>query len=334
MKPFMDKDFLLSTPTARTLYHDYAAQMPIIDYHCHINPQEIFEDRRFENITQVWLGGDHYKWRVMRSNGVEEKYITGDASDREKFQKFAEALPKAIGNPMYHWCHLELQRYFGYTGVLNGDTAEEVWNLANEKLRNDPNMTVRGLVRQSNVYMVGTTDDPCDSLEWHKKIAEEGTFETKVCPSFRPDKALNIDKPGFVDYIHQLEKVVGREFSCIHCVRDALGERIDFFNEMGCRASDHGLDYVMYRPADDATVSAIFPEGHEGRDRHRGRSRNVQDRSAAVLRPQVRQAGLGYAAALLLHAQPQRQDVCQAGPRLRLRLHRHHLQRPALWPLC
>ena len=190
MKQFMDEDFLLSNDTAKTLYHQYAAQMPILDYHCHINPQEIYEDRRFDNITQVWLGGDHYKWRVMRSNGVEEKYITGDASDREKFQKFAEALPKCIGNPMYHWCHLELKRYFGYNGILNGDTAEDVWNLANEKLRNDPSMTARGLIRQSNVFMVGTTDDPVDSLEWHAKLAADPTMETKVCPSFRPDKAL------------------------------------------------------------------------------------------------------------------------------------------------
>ena len=264
MKAFMDKDFLLSTETARTLYHNHAAKMPIIDYHCHINPQEIAEDRKFENLTQIWLGGDHYKWRVMRSNGVDEKYITGDASDREKFQKFAESLPKAIGNPMYHWCHLELQRYFGYNGVLNGQTAQEVWDLCNEKLQNDPKMTARGLVKTSNVYMIGTTDDPCDSLEWHKNIAQEDGFETKVCPSFRPDKALNIDKPGFVEYIRQLEKVVGSEFSCIHCVRDALGKRIDFFHENGCCASDHGLDYVMYRPADDATVSAIFQKAMKG----------------------------------------------------------------------
>src|SRR5699024_1121090 len=167
MKAFMDKDFLLDTPTARHLYHDYAADLPIIDYHCHIPPQEIYEDRRFENITQVWLGGhqvladgsdyyfgDHYKWRVMRSNGVPEEYITGDKPDRERFQKFAEALEMAIGNPMYTWCHLELKKYFGYDGVLNGDTAEEVWNLCNEKLKNDPKMTVRGLIAQSNVAMV------------------------------------------------------------------------------------------------------------------------------------------------------------------------------------
>lgn len=266
MKAFMDKDFMLQTDTAKTLYHDYAAEMPIIDYHCHIPPQEIWEDRRFENITQVWLGGDHYKWRVMRSNGVDEHYITGDASDREKFQKFAETLPKAIGNPMYHWCHLELKTYFGYNGVLNGDTAQEVWDLCNDKLKNDPNMSARGLIRQSNVYMIGTTDDPCDDLQWHKKLAEDDSFATKVCPSFRPDKALNIHKAGFVEYIHQLEKVVGREFTCIRCVQDALGERIAFFDEMGCRASDHGLDHMVCTLGTDQEATAVFQKAMAGEE--------------------------------------------------------------------
>ena len=247
MKQFMDKDFLLSNETAKVLYHDYAAKMPILDYHCHINPQEIFEDRKFENITQVWLGGDHYKWRVMRGNGVEEKYITGDASDREKFQKFAEALPKCIGNPMYHWCHLELQRYFGYYGVLNGETAEEVWNLANDKLRNDPTMTVRGLVKQSNVYMVGTTDDPVDSLEWHAKLAADPTMETKVCPSFRPDKAVNIHKAGWKAYLGLLAASVGKDtLATMQDILDALTERLDYFYARGCKVSDHGLDYVPF----------------------------------------------------------------------------------------
>ena len=160
MKQFMDKDFLLSTPTAQKLYHEYAENMPIIDYHCHLDPKEIYEDRQFENITQVWLGGDHYKWRQMRSNGVEEKYITGNASDREKFQKWAETLEMAIGNPLYHWSHLELKKYFGYEGYLNGDTAEEVWNLCNEKLKG---MSARSLIQNSNVKLLCTTDDPADS---------------------------------------------------------------------------------------------------------------------------------------------------------------------------
>lgn len=263
MKQFMDQDFLLSTPTAQKLYHDYAAEMPIIDYHCHVSPQEIFEDRRFENITQVWLGGDHYKWRVMRSNGVEEKYITGDASDREKFQKFAEALPLAVGNPMYHWCHLELKKYFGYTGTLNGETAEEVWNLCNQKLQ-EPGMSVRGLIAQSNVAFVGTTDDPIDSLEWHQKIAADDSIKTIVAPSFRPDKAVNIDKAGWKDYIEKLGAVCGYAITDSAALEKALGERIAHFNAAGCRASDHGLDYVAYRPADRAAVDAVFAKGMRG----------------------------------------------------------------------
>ncbi len=264
MKQFMDQDFLLSNDTAKVLYHDHAAKMPIVDYHCHINPQEIYEDRRFDNITQVWLGGDHYKWRVMRSNGVDEYYITGGASDREKFQKFAEALPKCIGNPMYHWCHLELQRFFGYHGVLNGDTAEEVWNLCNDKLQNDPNMTVRGLIKQSNVLMIGTTDDPIDDLKWHEKLAADPTMDTKICPSFRPDKAVNIHKETFVPYIKALGESVGHELKCINCVRDALSEKIDYFDAHGCRASDHGLDFIPYVEATDEELTAIFKKAMAG----------------------------------------------------------------------
>ena len=257
MKAFMDKDFLLTTPTARALYHDYAAAMPIVDYHCHISPKEVFENRQFENITQVWLGGDHYKWRVMRSNGVDEKYITGDASDREKFQKFAEALPRAIGNPMYHWCHLELKTYFGYEGDLNGDTAEAVWNFCNAKLAEE-NMSVRGLIAQSNVAFIGTTDDPVDTLEWHKKIAEDKTFGTTVAPSFRPDKALNIDKAGWKEYLQQLSAASGVAIDSAHALENALANRIEYFHAAGCRASDHGLDYVVCRLADAADVEAIF----------------------------------------------------------------------------
>ncbi len=263
MKSFMDKDFLLTTPTAQKLFHDYAANVPIIDYHCHVSPQEIYEDRHFENITQVWLGADHYKWRVMRSNGVEERYITGDASDREKFQKFAEALPRAIGNPMYHWCHLELKKYFGYTGTLNGDTAEEVWNLCNKKLQ-EPGMSARGLIAQSNVAFVGTTDDPIDSLEWHKKIKEDATIKTTVAPSFRPDKALNIEKDGWLEYIAKLAEVSGVDIVNLDALEEALAKRIAYFAEVGCRASDHGLDYVMFRPADHAAVDAVFHKGLNG----------------------------------------------------------------------
>ena len=260
---FMTKDFLLKTETAKKLYHNYAAKMPIVDYHCHINPREIFEDRKFQNITQIWLGGDHYKWRLIRSNGVCEEEITGSASDREKFQHFAEMLPKAIGNPMYHWTHLELKRYFGYEGVLNGETAEEVWNLCNAKLKED-SMSVRNIIKKSNVALIGTTDDPIDTLEWHKKIAEDNSFETKVVPSYRPDKAINIEKAGFTDYLKQLGAVVGFEIKSVDDVKKALSLRLEYFCELGCRASDHGLDYVVYSVASEEEIEKIFQKALSG----------------------------------------------------------------------
>lgn len=259
----MDKDFLLETETAQKLYHEYAAKMPILDYHCHINPQEIAEDRKFENITQVWLGGDHYKWRQMRSNGVEEKYITGDASDREKFQKWAETLEKAIGNPLYHWSHLELQRYFGYYGALNGETAEEVWNLCNAKLQED-GMSARNLIRQSNVTLVCTTDDPVDSLEWHEKIAADESFEVQVLPAWRPDKAMNLEKTDYLEYLKKLEVVSGVKIDSFASLIEALRIRMDYFAEHGCSVSDHGLEYVMYAPASEEEIEAIFAKRLRG----------------------------------------------------------------------
>jgi len=257
MKAFMDKDFLLETETAKTLYHDFAAKTPILDYHCHINPKEIALDRHFDNITQVWLGGDHYKWRFMRSCGVEEKYITGDASDYEKFCKWAECLGKAIGNPLFHWSHLELQRYFGYNGVLNKKTADEVWNLCNAKLQ-DPSMSVRNLILQSNVTLVCTTDDPIDSLEWHKKIAEDETFAVKVLPAWRPDKAMNIEKPDYLDYLDKLAEASGITITTFEDLKAALVKRMAFFASMGCTVSDHGLEYVMYAPASADEIEEIF----------------------------------------------------------------------------
>ena len=257
MKKFMDEDFLLSTQIAQKLYHEHAEKTPILDYHCHINPEEIAKDRQFENITQVWLGGDHYKWRQMRSNGVDEKYITGDAPDREKFQKWVETLEKAIGNPLYHWSHLELKRYFGYDGCLNGETAEEVWNLCNEKLKT-PEMSVRNLIRQSGVTLLCTTDDPADSLEWHKVIAEDDSFEVQVLPAWRPDKAMNIEKPDYADYLKKLGTAAETEIHTFADLKAALKKRMAFFDSMGCRASDHALEYVMYAPASDEEVETIF----------------------------------------------------------------------------
>ena len=186
MKKFMDKDFLLETETAKELFHDYAAVVPVLDYHCHIDPQEIYENRQFENIAQVWLGGDHYKWRQMRSNGIDEYYITGEASDWEKFEKYALTLEKAIGNPLYHWSHLELQRFFGIDTPLSTKTAKEIWDKANAMLQQD-DMRVRSLIKKANVTLICTTDDPIDDLKWHKLIKEDESFDVQVMPACRPD---------------------------------------------------------------------------------------------------------------------------------------------------
>lgn len=260
MKAFMDKEFLLSTETARTLYHNFAENTPVLDYHCHINPQEIFEDRKFETITQVWLGGDHYKWRQMRSNGVDEAYITGNGTDREKFQAWAETMPKLIGNPLYHWSHLELRKYFGFQGYLNGDNAEEVWNLCNAKLQEDT-MTVRSLIQQSNVTLLCTTDDPIDTLEWHKKIAEDNTFHVQVLPTWRPDKAMCVEKPTFASYIETLSQISGVAITTFASLKEALKKRMEFFRSVGCCISDHGLEYLMYAPAGEAELDAILAKG-------------------------------------------------------------------------
>jgi len=260
MSSFMNNDFLLKSPVAKTLYHAHAAKMPIIDYHCHVSPREIYEDRHFENITQVWLSGDHYKWRLMRSNGVDEFYITGAASDYEKFLKFAETLPKAIGNPMYHWCHLELKNYFGCDTVLNAQTAPEIWQLTKEKLSR-PDMGVRGLIAMSNVAFVGTTDDPIDSLEWHERIAKDETIECVVAPSFRPDRALNAEKAGWRGYISELSAASGVEIDGIDALERALRVRMEHFNSHGCKASDHGLDYMVYAEAERGELDSIVKRG-------------------------------------------------------------------------
>lgn len=257
MKEFMDQDFLLTTDTAKELYHNYAKDMPIVDYHCHIVPREIAEDIRFENITQVWLGADHYKWRLMRANGIEEKYITGDAPDREKFKKWAETLERAIGNPLYHWSHLELKRYFGYEGTLGSDTAEEVWNICNAKLKS-PEMSAKGMITMSNVKVLCTTDDPVDTLEYHREISKDTSFHTKVLPAFRPDEAMNIEKPGFLSYLEKLSKVSGVNITDFKSLCTALTDRMEFFDRNGCCISDHGMEFVMYYPANETEIEEIF----------------------------------------------------------------------------
>lgn len=262
MKAFLDDDFLLTTPTARRLYQ-VARSMPILDYHCHLDPKEIAQDRRFENITQVWLGGDHYKWRLMRANGVDEAYITGDAPDREKFQKWAETLELAIGNPLYHWSHLELRRYFGYEGVLNGDTAQEVWELCNQKLQ-EPGMSARSLIANSGVTLVCTTDDPADSLEWHQQLAQDSSFPVKVLPAWRPDAAMGLERPEYLDYLQRLGQAAGVEIRTYADLKKALLSRMAFFDKMGCRASDHALTVAVCQPASEEELERVFQKRLEG----------------------------------------------------------------------
>ena len=263
MKPFMDQDFLLTNETAKILYHDYAKDMPIYDYHCHLSPREIAEDKSYKNITEIWLGGDHYKWRGMRSNGVPETFMTGDASDRDKFQKYAETVPYTLGNPLYHWTHLELQRYFGIDKTLSPATAEEIWTKCNEQVATE-DFTARKLITRSNVKAICTTDDPCDDLRWHKQIADDQSFDVKVLPTFRPDKSFNIDKDTFIPWIGQLSQVVGYDIDDTATLIKALLERMAYFHEIGCRLSDHALDVVQYASPDSASADKTFKKAMAG----------------------------------------------------------------------
>ena len=238
---FINDKFMLRTKTAQKLYK-YAEEMPIIDYHCHLDPAMIAKNISFKNITELLLVGDHYKWRAMRSNGVDEKYITGDAPDREKFEKWAETMPYLLGNPLYHWSHLELKRYFDIDKTLSPETAEEIWNICNERLATEE-FRAQNLILRSGVKVICTTDDPLDTLEHHKALREQG-FATKVLPTFRPDKATNVDKDTFVPYI----KAMGAK-SYDDMIR-ILGEKIEFFHENGCRLSDHALDVIPYAEGD------------------------------------------------------------------------------------
>ena len=257
MKTFMDENFLLTNATAEQLYHYYAKNMPIIDYHCHLSSKEIAENKKFRNITEVWLGGDHYKWRAMRANGVEEKYITGEAEEKEKFLKWAETMPKCIGNPLYHWTHLELKRYFGIDKLLSPETAEEIWEQCNDLLQKE-NFRAQGLIERSNVKMLCTTDDPTDSLEYHLDLAKEKSFEVKAVPAFRPDKGVNLEKPGFSEWVGKLGAVVGKKIETFTDLKAALKQRISFFHEVGCRISDHGLDQIAYREGTEEEVTIIL----------------------------------------------------------------------------
>ncbi len=244
MKEFLSDDFLLENDVAEVLYHNYAENMPIIDYHCHVSAAEIYEDKKYENITELWLGGDHYKWRAMRSCGLNERVITGDASDYEKFEAFCAAIPQLIGNPLYHWSHLELKRYFGYDGIISPATCKEIWDLTKEKLAR-PDMGARGIIERSNVALICTTDDPADSLEYHIKLREDASFKTKVLPAFRPDNAMKIQKDTFRDYIARLSDVCGINITDFVTLCDVLVSRIAYFDALGCRTADHGMDYEV-----------------------------------------------------------------------------------------
>ncbi len=263
MKKFMDKDFVLRNETAKTLYHDYAENMPIFDYHCHLPIQEIYEDRKFSNITECWLGGDHYKWRLMREMGVDESYITGDKDDYEKFLKYAEVMPYAIGNPIFHWTHLELQRYFDINEILSPKTAKEIFDKCNEKLQT---LTARKMITMSNVKRIFTTDDPIDDLRFHKLLKEDKSFEVEVVPAFRPDKAINIELPTYVPYIAKLADAANVKIDGIDSLCEALTKRIEFFDSVGCVCSDHALDVVMFAPATKEQVDKIVKKALGGDD--------------------------------------------------------------------
>ncbi|KAB2825996.1 glucuronate isomerase [Aliivibrio finisterrensis] len=247
MKPFLCEDFLLSNQTAKDLYHHFAKALPIVDYHCHLDPQAIAQDRQFENLSQIWLEGDHYKWRGMRAAGISESLITGkDCSDFDKFMAWSQTVPQTLGNPLYHWTHLELRRPFGIVNtVLNPTTAETIWQQANELL-STPSFSARGIMKQMNVSMVGTTDDPLDTLEHHQAIAQDTSFDVQVLPSWRPDKAFKIELEGFVDYIQQLSQVADVEINHFSDLQTALLKRLEHFDLHGCRSADHGIEVVRY----------------------------------------------------------------------------------------
>ncbi len=264
MKKFLDKNFMLENSTAEKLYHDYASRMPIIDYHCHLNPQQIAEDVKFDNLTQIWLAGDHYKWRAMRANGVDEKYITGKASDSEKFMKWAETVPDTLRNPLYHWTHLELQRYFGIKDLLGPATGEKIYKAAGEMLATDE-YSVRSLIRKMNVEVICTTDDPVDSLEHHQRIREDG-FETRVLPAWRADKVMAVEDPeSFKQYMEKLEVSSGVSISKYMDLLTALNERHDFFHKQGCRISDHGLETFYAEDFKHSEIERIFLKVLSGR---------------------------------------------------------------------
>ena len=259
MNKFMNENFLLTNETAISLYHDYAKEMPIIDYHCHLNPKEIYENKQFKNITEAWLYGDHYKWRAMRANGIAEEYITGSASDYDKFLAWAKTVPMTIGNPLYNWTHLELQRFFGINDLLNEQSAPEIWEKVNTKLTGE-GFGARDLIVKSKVKVVCTTDDPADSLEYHQKLREENDFPVSVVPGFRPDKGLEINREGFLGWVETLAEAAEIEINNYEDYLAALEARVHYFHSVGGRVSDHALDSIVFEEASFEEVAGIFAE--------------------------------------------------------------------------
>lgn len=264
MKPFLNHDFVLNTDSAKKLYHDYAAQMPIIDYHCHLIPQQIAGNKKFKTITEAWLYGDHYKWRAMRTFGVDEHYITGEASDWEKFEKWAEVVPYTLRNPLYHWTHLELRRYFGIEDLLSPETAKSIYDRCNEMLNSDE-FRVQGLLKKMNVEIVCTTDDPVDNLEYHTQHKKSGA-ELKMIPAWRPDKAMAIDTDTYNDYLDILEKVSGKKIESYKDLIDAIEVRHKFFHDNGCRLSDHGIEEFYAEDYTKDEIKKIFKKARKGED--------------------------------------------------------------------
>lgn len=261
----INDDFMLKNKVGKKLYHEYAKDMPIYDYHCHLNPKMIAENARFRNITDIWLGGDHYKWRAMRSMGFSEEYITGSKSDFEKFEAFCETIPYTIGNPLYHWSHLELKMYFGIEDTINKENAKMIWDKANAVIAGE-DFNVRNLIRKSNVNVICTTDDLIDTLDHHDAIAKDESFETKVLPALRPDKLLNIDREGYADYIKALGDLVGFEVKDADSLIKAVAKRVDFFHEHGARLSDHGLDTVFFAEATREELEEIISAALSGKE--------------------------------------------------------------------
>ncbi|VBB05789.1 metal-dependent hydrolase [Lucifera butyrica] len=264
MKPFMRDDFLLESQSAIKLYQEYASSMPIIDYHCHLSAREIYENKNFNTITEAWLYGDHYKWRAMRFNGIDERYITGDATDYEKFMAWAQTMEKCIGNPLYHWTHLELQRFFGICEPFGEKSAVPIWKKTNALLQQEE-CSARGMIARSNVAVICTTDDPTDLLEYHRKIREDNRIEFSVLPTFRPDRGMDINGSGFIRWVQRLATVTGTAITSYSTFLTALQQRMQFFRETGCRVADHSLEKVPYIESSEATIAGIFAQALQGK---------------------------------------------------------------------